>query len=540
FLPQPLTDIHLTSHYQREMRPNGSLLYVRIFALAGLFILLIACVNYINLYTAQSFRRSKEVGVRKVMGAGRRQLARQFLFEAAFAALLATVLALAMVEGLRYAVNTFVGIAPFAEPFAPGELALTGAALFVVVALLSGAYPAFYLSYFNPAEVLKGKKSIGLRDVGVRNALVAGQFVLSIGLLAGTLVVRQQLSFFQHKKLGFDKENVLVIENDREIDERAEEFKEELRRHAGILNASFSNSIPGLPSYQMRDFRVEGSENSFGMNWYQVDDDHLATLGMKLKEGRGFDSEIASDSFAVLLNEAAVRHLGLENPIGKYLVKNAGENDEERLKVIGVLEDFHLESLHQPVAPLAVQYFKGFVFKDYISVRLAAGNPQAAIDHVEEAWKRFEPGVPLRYYFLDADYDSLYRSERLLGKAFALFSLLALFIAGLGLFGLAAYVAEQRTKEIGIRKVLGATVANIVQLLSGDFLKLVGIAFIIAAPLAWWGMNRWLQGFAYRMELEWWVFVLAGGIAAAIALLAVGVQALKAALGNPVEALRYE
>ena len=540
FLLQPLTDIHLTSHYQREMHPNGSLLYVRIFGLAGLFILLIACVNYINLYTAQSFRRAKEVGVRKVMGAGRAQLARQFLFESAFSALLASVVALALVEGLRHAVGAFIGIAPFTEPFVKGELVLAGGVLFVAVALLSGAYPAFYLSWFNPAEVLKGRKRIGLKDVGVRNALVAVQFVLSIGLLAGAFVVQQQLALFQHKNLGFDKENVLVIENDREIEEQAEAFKEELRRHSGILNASFSNGIPGLPSYHMRDFRVEGSENALGMNWYQVDDSHLATLHMKVKEGRGFDSEIVTDSFAVLLNEAAARQLGLKDPIGQFVVKNVGMEDEERLQVIGVLKDFNLESLHQPVAPLALQYFKGYVFKDYISIRLAAGNPEAAIGHVEKAWKQFEPGVPIRYSFLDADYDSLYRSEQLLSKAFALFSALALFIAGLGLFGLATYVAEQRTKEIGIRKVLGATVANILQLLSRDFLRLVAIAFLIATPLAWWGMRQWLQGFAYRVELHGWVFVLAGGIAAALALLSVGIQALRAALADPVKALRNE
>ncbi len=347
---QPLTSIHLTSDYQREMRPNGNLLYVRVFGMVALLVLLIAGVNYVNLYTAQAFRRAKEVGVKKVMGVRRHQLVAQFMTESALAAGLAVILALVMVEGLRYGLRFWFGAVPFTEAFDWDYLLWSALVLWAGVSLLAGSYPAFFLSYFRPADVLKGKLRSGLNDRQLRNGLVVFQFVLSIGLIVGAFVVQQQLAFFQDKKLGFNRENVLVIQNDREIDEQMEPFKAELRRHPDILAASFSNGLPGLSSYAMRDFRAPGDDLSFGISWYQVDSDHLETMGTEVRAGRGFDHTMAADSSGLLLNEAAVRLLGLEQPVGARLIKNEGMPDQEELQVLGVIEDFHFESLHQCAA----------------------------------------------------------------------------------------------------------------------------------------------------------------------------------------------
>jgi putative ABC transport system permease protein len=363
---------------------------------------------------------------------------------------------------------------------------------------------------------------------------------LSIGLITASLVIKKQVELFQEKQLGFNKERVVVIENDREIEERGSAFKEELLRHPDILQASFSNGIPGLNTYHRRDFRKEGEEVSWGIDWYQIDEDHLETLEIELREGRNFRAGISADSSGLILNEAAVAYLGMDQPIGQFLVKNAGQEDEERLQVIGVVKDFNLESLHHKVKPLAIQYFKGFVFKDYITIRLAAGNPKSAIEHIEKSWQAFEPGVPLRYGFLEVRYDQLYQGETRLANVLTLFTGLAIFIACLGLFGLITFVVARRTKEIGIRKILGASPRGILQLLSKDFLILVGIAFLIAAPLSWWAMQSWLENFAYRIELHWWMPLLAGLAACLIAIVTISLRSWSAARANPVEGLRND
>lgn len=537
FVLQPLTDIHLDSHLLREMQPNGSRAYVRIFTLVAFLILLIAGVNYVNLFTAQAFQRAREVGVKKIMGASREQLIRQFLVESFLICLVGMVLALALVE-----MGSSMGIGELEyRPYLDrGSLLASSSVLLVAFSLLAGLYPAFFLSVFQPAEAVQGKIGSGVKDVLIRNGLVVLQLVLSIGMLAGTFVVQGQLALIQHKNLGFDKGNVLVIENDREIDERMTEFKEELRRNPDIINASFSNGIPGLSTYQMREFQVEGSETEHAINWYQMDEDHLATLRMEVVSGRGFDPAVSSDSSGILLNEAAVKLLGLDRPIGQLLTKNPGQEDEEHLQVLGVVRDFNFESLRQSVKPLAIQYFKGFVFKDYISIRLAPKAPEEAIAFIEQTWKRFEPDVPIRYHFLDESYDRLYRIDRQLGRVMALFTGLAVFIACLGLFGVITYIVDRRTKEIAIRKVLGASVTQVVRLLSGSFLKLVVFAFSIAAPFAWWITGRWLREFVYRIDLKPGFFILAGIVTALITLLTILIRTIPAAQDNPVEGLRSE
>lgn len=539
YLLQPVPDIHLTSNYLREMRPNGNYTYVRILGLIALLTIFIAGINYVNLATAQAANRAQEVGVKKVMGASRTELIRQFLTESVLITGMAAVVAFALLYGLIQLSNYLPEVS-FLRHIDRQNTLLLGLGLWAGLGLLSGIYPAFYLSWFRPAQVLKGKGVDRVAGINVRNGLVVFQFILSIGLIMASLVVKQQVELFREKNLGFNKEQVVVIENDREIEERGPAFKEELRRHPDVLQASFSNGIPGLNGYQRRDFRIEGASVSFGIDWYQIDEHQLETLQIELLEGRGFRGNPAVDSTGIILNESAVALLGLENPVGKMLIKNEGEDDEERLQVIGIVQDFHLESLHHEVKPLAMQYFHGYVFKDYISVRIKAGDPSEAIGHVEKSWKAFEPGVPLRYSFLDVRYDRLFQEEEQLANLFAVFTGLSLFIACLGLFGLVTFVVLKRTKEIGIRKILGASIASILQLLSRDFLLLIGIAFLIAAPLTWWLMQGWLDNFVYQIKLSWWMPLLAGLGALTIALLIIGFRAWYAARANPVESLRSE
>lgn len=539
YLLQPLTDIHLTSNYLREMRPNGNMTYVKVFGLVALLTIFIAGINFVNLATAQASRRAREVGVKKVMGATRPLLIRQFLGESLLVSGLAAIAALMFTNTLAGLMGSMMDVS-FLKHLDQMMVWLTAAGLWLVVGFLAGIYPAFYLSWFQPAEVLKGQQRAGWSDKAIRNGLVVFQFVLSIGLITASLVIREQVDLFQEKQLGFTKEQVVVIENDREIEERGPAFKEELRRHPDIIQASFSNGIPGLNTYSRRDFKKEGGSVSWGIDWYQIDEDHLETLEIELLEGRNFRRGVSADSTGIILNEAAVAYLDMDEPIGKYLIMNEGTLDEERSQIIGVVRDFNLESLHHKVKPLALQYFKGYVFKDYITVRLAAGNPKSAIDFIKNSWKSFEPGVPLRYGFLDARYDQLYKGETRLAQVFTLFTGLSIFIACLGLFGLITFVVARRTKEIGIRKILGASTSRILTLLSRDFLILIGIAFLIAAPISWWAMHRWLEHFAYRVEIHWWVPLLGGVAAGLIAMLTISLRSWAAARANPVEGLRSD
>ncbi len=541
FRLQPLTDIHLHSNLLREMRPNGNNTYIQIFLVVAFFILVVACINYVNLYTAQSAKRAKEVGIKKVIGAGRAHLIWQFLSESFLMSFLSTGLAVIFIQLFQTVlVKSSGGWLSALEHIQITQILWQGAGLMLFVTLLAGIYPALVLTKFRPAEVLKGSLLSGGKHSTLRNGLVVFQFVISICLVAATIVVHNQVDVFKNTNAGFDRENVLVIQNDREIEERTEAFKAELTRHPGILSASFSSGVPGLQVYQARDFNVEGASESENINWYLMDAEHLQTLGIQLAAGSGFRKGFASDSSGVLMNESAVKKLGLRQPVGQFLIKSKGAEDEERLRVLGVMKDFSFESMQTGVKPLVVQFFKGFVFKDYVSVRLAPGNPEPALQHIKNTWKTFEPQVPLQYSYLEADYNTLFESEIRMGKIFSFFTGLALLIACLGLFGLAVFITEQRTKEIGIRKVLGATTAGLVKLLSMDFLKLVLVAFGIATPLAWYGLQRWLENFAHRTDLQWWVFALAGLVALLVALITVGVQSVKAALANPIESLRNE
>lgn len=540
---QTVPDIHLHSDLMREHEANGSIETVYVLMIVGILIILLACINFMNLTTAQATRRAKEVGVRKVLGSPRKHLVFQFLLESLMVSLIAMLLALGVVEALRMPFNMLVGkelaFDWMNHPLLLG--ALVGGIL--LIGLLSGSYPALYLSAFRPLNVLKGKVNSSIGVGRLRNVLIVFQFVVSIGLIITTALVVQQLHFIQTKDIGYDRENVMVIKNDREIEERWEDFKAVLQQQSHVKQVSFASGVPlqSIRSAVMRDFRVEGASTGQGMQWFRVDQDYISSLGLEVVDGRAFQEERASDhENGLILNEAAVKALGLEHPIGQRIIRNKGENDEQYLEVIGVVKDFNTESFDQRVKPVAMQYYAPSYLSDFVVVRLNAGDVSAAVEQVEEVWARFEPENPFVYSFLDQDFDHAFRAEQRLGNVLTVFTVLAILVACMGLLGLVAFVTARRTKEIGIRKVLGASVVQINHLISRDFLRLVLIAFVLAAPVSYWVVERWLEHFAYRTEIGVGVFVISGFGATLIAWLTISFQSVRAALANPVDSLRDE
>ncbi|MDN5204818.1 ABC transporter permease [Fulvivirgaceae bacterium BMA10] len=539
YVLQPITDIHLKSDYHKEIRPNGHIAYVYTFIAIAIFIILIACVNFMNLSTAQSANRAKEVGVKKVLGVSKGYLIGQFLTESILFSLIALVIAFGLVElFLNVYQRFFDNLISFDIYNVSGWILTFSGTIFI--GILAGIYPAFYLTAFEPVKVLKGNLRSGIKSKGLRNGLVIFQFTVSIALMICTIVVMKQVDYIRSKNLGFEKENVVVLQNDKEIDERREEFKKFLSGQSKILSTSFSTGIPGLKQFHMRGFTQEGQQQDMGIRWYEADDSYLETLGIELVAGRNFNKEIISDTSGILLNEAAVKMLGLADPVGKYIIKNLGENDEERLRILGVMKNFNYESFRSQIKPLAIQYLDNFTFKDYITIRIAGGDIDRTLGQIKAGWNEFEPQVPMTMSFLDQDFDQLFKAEMRLKNIFGVFTGLAIFIACLGLFGLAAYTAEQRKKEIGVRKTLGATVANIATILSKNFVFTALIGFMLAIPISWFAMDKWLMVFAFKIELEPYMFLLSGLMAVFIAAITVSYQSIKAAIANPIEALKDE
>ena len=536
----PLRDIHLHSHYLREMNPNSDISYVYIFSAIAVLILLIACINFTNLATALSAKRAKEVGVRKTMGSRPSYLVAQFLGESLLFSFLAMVLALGVVE-----LSVILFGVSFDLSFIDRLLDNTAflwipLALAVITGLLAGLYPAMVLTRFKPTEVLKGRSVQGHSPSTLRHGLVVFQFTASIGLIISTGVIHDQVRFMKNKRLGFDKENVVIIENDREIQEDRTRFKEALKAHPEILEASFSTGIPALDRFMVRDYTVEGRTGGMGLRWFEVDEDYVAALDLQIMEGRNFRWGSSSDSLGILLNQKAVQELGLEDPVGKNIIINQGSDDERTVRVAAVVKDFHFESLHREVRPLGMEFLRAYTFKDFISVRIAPGKTNEALNIIKNIWASFEPQVPVTYSFLDQDFEALHKSEQQLGQLFTTFSVLAILIAGLGLFGLAAYTTQQRNKEISIRKVLGASVSQVVVMLLKNFVWLAFIGLLIASLFVFFGMREWLNSFAFRTSIRIEQFVIAAVVTGGILVLSVSYQALQAALENPVKALKEE
>ena len=546
----PLTDIHLHSDLTAELGPNSDITYVYLFSAVALFILAIACINFMNLSTARSANRAKEVGVRKVLGSLRSHLVRQFLMESILLSFFSFFLALVLAMGFLPVFNDLAvkNLAlPWSVPSFYGILLVTS----LVIGVMAGLYPSFFLSAFKPVNVLKGNVSLGMKSGFIRSSLVVFQFVISIFLIVGTITVNRQLDFIQNKKIGFKKDQVLVVNDAYALRNKLQTFKDEVMKNNFIQSGTISGFLPVSGTWRNDNtFWPEGAqptqENMVGLQNWSVDIDYVKTLGMKIKLGRDFSSEFPSDSSAIVMNETAVKQFNLgEEPLGKRIStfnanKPDGTADPSKIKswmVIGVVEDFHFESLKQNISPLALFLGKS---DGIVSFRFEAKNSQDVIQAVEKTWKALAPGQPFQYSFLDEDFGRMYASEQKLGKIFALFAGLAIVIACLGLFALTAFTAEQRTKEIGIRKVLGASVAGIIVLLSKEFGKLIVIAFILATPLAWLGVDWWLKNYTYKVEVGVFVYLLAGIVAFLIAWLTMSYQSFRAATSNPVESLRAE
>ncbi len=538
----PLTKIHLYSDYNFEITPPGNIEYVYIFSAVALFILLIACINFMNLTTAKSTGRAREVGIRKVLGTERKSLMGQFLFESILLVTFSLLVAIAIVYLVLPLFNDIAGKSMvLGNLFSPGFIVCLLALPFAV-GLLAGGYPAFFLSGFKPIEVLKGKLNAGKSKAGIRSFLVVFQFAISILLIIATIVIYKQLNYIQTKNLGFNKDQVLIIDNAFELRKNAEAFKSTMLQQPGVASGTLSSYLPVSNSSRSdqtfsKDAAMNAS-NSFNMQTWSVDYDYFKTLGMQLIAGRNFSRDYGTDSTAVIINETAAKNMGYPDPLGKKIYSIGGAfGPSATYTVIGVVKNFHFESLRKNIGPVSffLQPSTGMA-----SFKVTAANVTNVIKSAESEWKKMAPGMPFSYRFLDDSFNDMYRAETRVGQIALIFSVLAIFIACLGLFGLATFIAEQRTKEIGIRKVLGASVQGIVQMLSKDFIKLVGVAFIISAPLAWFFMHKWLLDFAYRVDLSWWIFLLALGISLFIAIATISFQAIKAAIANPVKSLRTE
>lgn len=541
----PLLDIHLKSDKLGELTVNGDMKYVLIFTAIAMFILILACINFMNLSTARSAGRAKEVGVRKVMGAYKSQLRKQFLTEA----FLITFISILIAYGLSFLLldqfNTLADKAMVFNSLLSPAFLLIMLGVLIVVGFLAGSYPAFFLSKFRPVEVLKGKLNLGLKGGGLRSTLVVLQFCVSIIMIIGTAIVYQQLSYIQNKKLGYSKDHILMIHDPWLMDEKAESYKNEVLQHSNILSGTMSSFLP-VNTANNNNAWFPGSNSTKSETYifheYQVDHDYMETLDIELKSGRSFSKDFPSDSLAVVLNEAAMHKLGwtLEETIGKTMSTFDGFQDSiytVSYKVIGVVKDFHFTSLRDQIEPLIFELGRS---RGFVSFKITSENIPATIGFLEDKWNEFAPSQPFAYSFLDERFNEMYENEQKLGKIFGVFAFLAIFIACLGLYGLAAFTAEQRRKEIGVRKVLGASIASIITLLSKEFLKLVGIAFLIAAPISYYFMSEWLQDFENRTNINLMVFLLAGIIALVIAWVTMGFQSWNAARINPARSLKDE
>jgi len=537
FYLQPLLDIHLFSTTDNDLEPGGNINTIYLLSAIVFFIIVIACINFMNLSTARFSGRAKEVGVRKSLGASKSRLRLQFLNESVFFTIISMILALIVLSLVLPQFN-FLSGKQLSINILYNFKYLAGMLLLVLfVGIIAGSYPAFYLTSFIPVEVLRGKIKAGLKSGGIRSILVIFQFTLSIGLIICTLLIYKQLNHLQHKDIGFDKENVLVIRNAEALGTNKPAFKEELMKLPQIESASISNLVP--PDVDYSDvFRPRGEdEQDHGFNYCFVDQDLLETLNLTMADGRFFSREFPSDSGAVVINEAAAKLIGWNNPVGENLQTFWKENDEDVREVIGVVKDYNFQSLKKEITSLVI--FMGTQGNN-ILVKLTAGDVDRKIELIETKWKSFAHGAPFDYSFIDDDFNAKFRKEQQLGKIFFVFTGLAIFIACLGLLGLATFTTEQRSKEIGIRKAMGATSNGIVKLLSQEYFKLITISFIVAIPVSYIIISWWLKNFAYKINIGVFSFLLGGIIALIIAILSVSYQSIKAASKNPAETLRYE
>ena len=536
-----LTDIHLYSHLDSEIEANGDVQYVYLFSAIAIFILLIACINYMNLATAKSATRAKEVGMRKVIGAVRSQLVGQFLSESVMLVFISVVLAVLIVVFCLPSLNTFthkeLSFSALLDPVFLGILAF----ITIFTGFVAGSYPAFFMTSFQPISVLKGKIATALKNGQLRQSLVVVQFSIAVILIISTVVVYSQMRYIRNYSLGFSKDQVVVLNMPQDTTTDFESIRQRLKENNNIKEVGRSSRIPSmrlLDSWEAYVMKGDSfTESNIIIKSLSVDEDFIPAYQIEMVAGRNFSRDYGTDKTSgFILNETAARQLGWKNP--SEAIGSGFGYGQSRGQIIGITKDYHFESLHQKIVPLVMMYQANRLGR--VSVHISGNNPQEAIGHIESFWRSKYPDVPFSYEFLDQRFGKLYATEQTQQLLFGLFAGIAIFISCLGLLGLSMFMAELRTKEIGVRKVLGASVGSLVALLSQDFLKLVLIAIVIASPIAWYGMHNWLQDFAYHTEIQWWVFVLAGVLAIGISLVTISFQSIKAALMNPVKSLRSE
>ena len=529
---------YLYSDWHNGKQNGGRIEYVKIFSIVAIIILLIACINFMNLATARSLRRAREIGVRKVVGAGKRQLIGQFIGESVFVSFIAMLLSLLVVALLLPSFNSLTG-KHLAIDFTDSSFLAIILSLTAITGIVSGSYPALFMSSLRPIVVLKGLLKFKPGATYFRKGLVVFQFALSIMLILGMIVIYRQIDYIHNKNLGFAKENLLYMPLEGELQKTFSTFKEVLQKQPGIQSVSSSQSDPLQVGSSTSGVRWPGKDTTklilFSSN--PITFDYIKTMGIQLFAGQDFSPDFSLDTMNYLINEAAARKIGYKDPVGKELTMWGDKGT-----IIGLMKDYHHNSLHVPIEPLILRLFKRSwgSYWGNVMIRTQQGRTQQAIASMERVFKQFNPGYPFKYYFTDEEIAKNYKAEYTVSKLSKYFAFLAIFISCLGLFGLVMFTTEQRTKEIGIRKVLGASIPGIVQMLSKDFLVLVLIAAIIAFPVAWWAMHNWLLDFAYRVNIGWWVFVAAGVAAVIIALITISFQSIKAAIANPVKSLRSE
>ena len=542
YILQPLKKIHLFSDLQYEIEPGGNIKTVYIFSIIAFFLILIAAINFMNLATAKSAGRAREVGIRKVSGSYRSQLILQFLIESIILSFVSLLIALILVELFLPAFNNLAGkqlsfIFTGDWSFLPYIIGLG-----IFVGFLAGSYPAFYLASFKPTKVLKGTIQTGMKGGKMRSALVAFQFTIAIFLIISTIVVYNQMNYVQNKDLGYNKKDLLIIERAYALQDQRNAFKEEISQSPSIEMISQTNNMPSF-LHGNTAFRPEGStpDEIRATNLYYTDENFQNTLDIKLTEGRWFSKDMPGDSLAVVLNKSAVKAYGYEDPIGKKILQIGAGRDTTDLamKIIGVVDDFHYESLHQTIQPLIIGFNRNR-FASYFAVRIHPDNYQTALKFIEDKWNTMVTDQPIEYTFLEDALKTNYNDDKNEGVIFAIFALLAIFVSSLGLFGLASFTTEQRTKEIGIRKVMGSSITQVVGLLTKEIIVLLIISSVVSWPLAWYFMNNWLQNFAFKTKLGIHIFLIASIIAFVVALLTTGFQAYIAARTNPANSLRYE
>jgi len=541
YVIEPLKDIHLKGATQYNLEPPGSLTTVYIFAIVALLILLIAVINYVNLATAKSAGRAKEVGVRKVAGASRSGLIAQFLSESLLIVTVSSLFAVLLLFALSHPFNQLIGKEISINIFSNIKGVILFAGLIFIVGMSAGFYPAFILASFNPREVLKGTMSPGSMSKKLRGLLVIIQFTISIVIIIGSITVYNQLNFMTKKDIGFDKENLIIIPRLDAFSQQMKSFRDQLLQIPGVEKAGFSSAVPGTPFNYSAFYKDNDPEKStYLLNQSQVSYDFPQAMGIKLVAGRSFSTEYSTDSTAVLINEAAVKSLGLTDPVGKFILQPIGPQQFQRMEIIGVMKDFNIESMHKAITPVCFTVLNSGGGDKYAAVRLTGNNMNETIRNIEQTWQTFTTKQPFQYDFFSDSWNSLYSSEMRTGKIFLIFSILAVFIACLGLIGLVTFITNKRTREIGIRKTYGASNQSVLILLSKEVVILIIISSLIAYPVAYFGSVYWLEGFAQKVGINPLIYILATLVGVAVGWLSISYHTIKAANYNPSQALRIE